>query len=223
MKTSELLKFTRTQTRDDTKPYRFPDEDYLDWLSEAQEKAARNARLLRDFTTPEICRLSLIATRQWLALDPRIIFVRQVFLASRTRRLDKISYRDLEKCQPGWIDRTGSPPTHWCTDFETGKLWFNRKVTTADTVKLFVVRMPLEALTLSKPNACPEIAPAYHRSLHHWASHRFYSVADQDSFDPDMAEMHLGKFHAEFGEDSTALEEEWAREQYGVADMDGEL
>lgn len=219
MKTIDLLKFTRRALNDETKPYLWSDDDLIGWLAEAEGKAARNARLIRDFTTPTICRLSLTTSRQYYDLDPRIIFVRRVTLASRSKPLDKISFHDLDNEQPGWVDRVGTPD-RWCTDFETDRLWLNKKPSAADTATLLVVRMPLCELALDKPDAEPEIKPAYHKDLHHWACYRAHSKPDSQGRDEKKASFHYAAFTGQFGEESSALDEEWERQHYG--DEDGE-
>lgn len=222
MNTRDLITFTRTSVlRDVKKPPLWSDAELLEFANEAQEKAARNGRLLRDATTPEVCRISLNTSRQYYDLDPRVIFVRRVSLDSRTQPLRKISFKDLDQQQPGWQTRTGSPD-RYCLDFESGRVWFNRKPTVADVARLFVVRMPLEALTFDT-KSCPEIAIAYHRPLHHWIAYRAYSKDDADTKDDAKAARHLASFEQEFGEDSRAINEEWERQHYGDNDGEGEL
>lgn len=221
MNTIELIGYCRQKLHDKVVDYLWPDDVLLGFLNEAQEKAARNARLLRDATTPEVCRIDVKADKQAYDLDSRIIFVRRVQLASRSQPLGKISYRDLDQFQPGWIGRSGTAD-RWCTDFESGKLWLNRKPTAADTISLLVVRLPLEALTLSAKSE-PEIPPGYHRSLHHWVGFRAFSDQDSEACDPKAADKHRSEFMSEFGEDSRAIDEEWERQHYGDNDMESPL
>jgi uncharacterized protein DUF6682 len=222
MKVSDLLAFTRGQLKDKVKPYQWSDATLVGYLSEGQEKAARNARLIRDFTTPEICSINVTTSRQDYDLDKRILFVRRVLLGDRTTPLDKKSYRYLDQCEPGWIGRTGTP-NYWCGDFETRKLWFNRKPTAAATAKLLVVRLPLDELSLTRLTAELELDAAYQRPLHHWACYRALSEEDSEFQDLEKAEIHREAFNAEFGDDSTAIEEEWARQKYGEDPDEGEL
>lgn len=222
MKTKELLAFTRTVLHDAVKPYEFTDETLVEYLSEGQEKAARNARLIRDYSTAEICRIPISTTKQAYEIDARAIFVRRVALDSRGVPLGKASFKDLDRKQPGWIGRTGTP-NWWCTDFETGKLWLDRKPTVADTARIMVVRLPLCSLSTSKLNDALELPVPYHRPVHHWACYRAYSNQDADTYDEKAAARHMAAFTAEFGDDSSALDEEWARQHYGESDMEGEL
>jgi hypothetical protein len=171
---------------------------------------------------PQICRVNLVTSRQYYDLDRRIIFVRRVTLASRSTPLGKISYRDLDIQQPGWIDRVGLPD-RWCTDFESGRLWFNRKPSAADVCRLLVVRLPLDPLSMDKLDAELEIPPAYQRALHHWAAYRAHSVTDKETYDPKRAAGHLLAFENEFGESSRAIDEEWERQHYGDEDMEAPL
>lgn len=221
MKTKDLLAITRLALNDIKKPYLWSDEEIVGWLAEGEGKAARNAHLLRDFTTPEICRHAVLTSRQYLELDPRVISVRRLTLATRASPLHPISFRDLDTEQPGWIDRVGTPD-RWCRDFESGRIWFNRKPSAADTARILVVRMPLNDLCIERPDAEPEIPSKYHRSLHHWPCYRAHSKPDSDGQDEKKAGIHYQAFVAEFGEDSTAIEEQWAAENYGDS-MDGQF
>lgn len=221
MKTSELLKLTRQAIRDTVKPYLWTDEELVGFLTEGEQMGARNARLLRDFSTPETCRLSIVTTKQAYNLDRRVIFVRRLVVASRSTPLRKISYRDLDIEQPGWIDRTGTPD-RWCGDFESGRIWLNKKPTAADTAKLLVVRLPLKDLSTSEDREL-EIPVAYHRAVHHWAAYRAHSKPDTETEDPKRAQYHYDAFTNQFGEESKAIDEEWERQHYGDEDMEGEL
>lgn len=220
--TADLLALCRQVLRDKRKPYLWSDDELVGWGTEAQERAARNARLIRDFSTPEICQIKLTTARQDYDLDPRIIFVRRLTLDSRARPLAKVSYHDLDQRQSGWLTRTGTPDL-WCTDFESGKVWFNRKPTAADTARLFVVRIPLCDLATTNLKAELEVAAAYRRPLHHYVCGMAYSKDDTDTKDDAKAAFHLGKFAEEFGEQSNAIDEEWERQHYGDADMEAQL
>jgi hypothetical protein len=221
VKTQDLLDLTRLTLRDIKKPYLWSDDELVGHLAEAEEKACRSSLLLRDFTTAEVCKLSLNTVKQGYDLDPRVIFVRRLTVATRTLPLAKASYRDFDGCEPGWIGRTGTPDK-WCLDFESQKVWFNRKPTAADIATMLVVRTPLVSLSVTKLAASPEIAAPYHRPLHHWACYRAFSKSDSDAEDSDKAAFHYNAFIAEFGDEASALDEEFVRGRQGYQDMEGE-
>lgn len=225
MKVSALLTLTRQTLRDTELPVLWSDAELVGFLAEAEEKAARNARLLRDSTTSAICTLTVVTTSQSQALDPRVIVVRRVLYGTRVVPLQKVSYHDLDRREAGWQGRVGVPDK-WCMDFESGKLWWNRKPSANATANLFVVReplVPIDTPALDLTTTSPEIPARYHRPLHHWACHRALSSDDPELADPDKAEIHRQKFLAEFGDDVNAVEEEWARQHYGEHDMEADL
>lgn len=221
MKTRELLDFTRIALRDRKKPYLWSDDELIGHLAEGEEKACRGSLLIRDASTPEVCKLSLNTTKQGYELDPRVIFVRRFAVATRSKPLAKVSYRDLDISEPGWIGRVGTPDK-WCMDYESGKVWLNRKPSAADVVNMLTIRVPLVPMSVSRLEQTPEIIVPYHRPLHHWACFRAYSKPDSDTQDDDKAMFHYNAFIAEFGDEASALDEEFVRGRDGTDDMEGE-
>ena len=109
MTLEELICACRTDRLDDTvETYHWSKAELTRFLNDAQDEACRRARLLTDSSTPEICRIAVIAGTALYTLDPRIIFVRRAKLALRSKPLGFASYLDLDER----ISRLGSADGH---------------------------------------------------------------------------------------------------------------
>lgn len=232
MKARDLIALWRAEIDDSTPPFLWSDEEVLEYATDAQNEACRRARLLVDSSTAEITQLQVLAGDPWVALDPRVIFVRRAkLLTGRTNRLTRMSYRDLDPI-PGWEAHIAIP-SGFITDLETGKLRLYpyytpddplpvppATATQVDTLLLTVVRLPLTDIT--HPDDEFEIHDRYVRNLRHWLSYRAYSKRDADTWNPKDAADALTLFEREFGQQSSAVEEEWIeRTRDNAEDLDG--
>ena len=213
MKVSEIMTIYRTETRDKNKPYFVDDDLALVYLNEAQSQAARRGRLLVDSTSPEICRVQVVAGEPVVDIDPRIISIRRARLASSSRPLVKAKVRDMDERFPGWDSSTNqSSPMIVVTDYGTNQLYLHAIPKIDDELLLTVTREPLKEL--KGENDVPEIAPRSHRGLISWMKYRAYSTDDADRYDPKQAGVALGHFEAEFGPQISATDEQYEFENY---------
>lgn len=218
MNAERLIEIVRGQIDDVSAPQFFSDETLLDFLSEAEEQACRRAKLLVDSTNTQICEIAMAVNEALYPLDRRVIFVRNVRLASNGRVLRQERTQDLDACIRNWESRTGSPMAY-LTDYETGKIRFDRLPTAVDTAYLRVTRLPLKEITDLQQE--PEIHQRWHRSLLHWVRYRCYMTEDEQVFDPNKASLALGLFEGEFGTESSAQNEQWDHENLPLDHLDG--
>jgi hypothetical protein len=191
-------------------PYLVADKTLDRFINEAVREACRRARLLLDATTPEICTLTVTAGEPMIEVDPRIIFIRRARLTSTGQRLGRASRKALDECMGGaWEDETGDV-VGYVPDWQTGSIRLFRTPTADDTITLNVVRLPLAALEKDKDEI--ELREEHADSLLEWGAYRFYSLPDTEINNPNAAANALAAFEAEFGKRSTALDEEWLRE-----------
>src|SRR5262245_719792 len=229
MTLGELIALYRQQADDQTSHPLWRDDELLRWANDAEVEACRRARLIVDSrsvtqgtgtaTTDGICRITLGSGVEFYDLDPRIIYLRRVKLASRTIPLESFDYRDLDCTSPGWESHTGNV-TGYVRGLDSGKFRPYKIPNGTDTVNLLVVREPLEPM--EDPNDKPEINPRYHRNLVDWMLFKGYSRMEAQTYDPELAAKHLALFEAEFGtrNKAAALEEEWARNNLPFNEMD---
>lgn len=119
----------------------------LRFLREAQLEAGRRARLFQDQSTDEVCLLNIVAGQATYDVDPRIIFIRRVKLASQDQPVQKADINALDTFFPGWEGHPASWPTYW-TPTGNHQITFYPTPDANDTCRLLVVRDPLGAPAL---------------------------------------------------------------------------
>lgn len=213
MKLGELIAIVRNEIDDATAPYLWSDPEMIDYAIDAENEACRRSRLLIDSTTTAICQIAVVAGTSVYALDPRVLFVRRVKLAAQDQILGRVAVRDMDYNLSGWESDTGTP-SHFITDYQTGKIRLYPIPVVNGTLNLTVVRMPL--VDCDEITDTPEIHVRMHRSLRFWMMYRAYSKQDSETKDDRKAAESLAFFEEEFGRKSSVIDEEWiAREQMG--------
>jgi hypothetical protein len=210
MTLGEIIVLFRRQSDDQTSHPLWNELELALWANEAEVEACRRARLLVDSRTAELCQLTLVPGVDSYLLDPRIIYLRRVKLATRTLPLDALDYRDMDWCVPGWEAHEGNV-TGYIRGLDTGRIRIYKIPRVADTVNLLVVREPLQSM--EDPDDVPEINARYHQNLVEWMLYRGFSKKEAQTYDEALALKHLATFEAEFGTrmKATAFEEEWMR------------
>lgn len=218
MTLEEMIASARARVGDTGTPPNCSDATFTEFANEAEEQAARRARLLLDSSTAEICNIAVDAGDEFADLDPRIIFVRRIRVVDQSLPLRKIPLADLDQMGTEWQDETGEV-MGWVPDMETGKIRLYRKPEEDIGLRLTVVRLPLESMAADADT--PEIKLQFHRELVHWMRYRFYSIEDPEIKDERKAQAALEAFEAQFGPPSTALDEAWIHEKHGFDEYEG--
>ncbi len=150
MNTLALISQANLEADNSASPALWSAAEMVGYAGEAEMEAVRRARLLKDASTAAICHYTVAQGDQFITLDPRVMFIRSCKIASKTLPLGRIHAADMDRIVPDWdvTDQMGDV-TRFITDKETGKLWFDGPFQAADTVKLVVVREPLQALALA--------------------------------------------------------------------------
>lgn len=216
MNAGDVIDIWRRHVDDVAEPVRWSDEEALEFLNDAQNEAARRTRYFVDSTTAAIAQLAVTqASGGLVALDPRVLFVRNVRFAGK-RPLARRTMQDMQTMDPFWQDAGTGLPCVFIPDYQTGKLLF-WPPPDADYIGLAtVVRDPLAEVT--KEDDALELPDRYLRNLRHWMAYRAYMKPDEETYDPARAAQSLALFEQEFGPRSSAIDEAWiAREQ-----MDGD-
>jgi hypothetical protein len=218
MKLGGLLDIVRIEIGDTKTPYLLSDAELIDAAADAENEACRRSRLIIDSSTPKTCQIEIYSGEPLYALDHRVLFVRRAKLGTQSRPLNRVSFRDLDANIPGWESHIGQP-THYATDFETGKIRLYPTPIVAETLSLTVVRLPLNPL--ADETQTPEIKTHYHNSLRFWIMYRAYLKQDADTFDKEKAANSLALFEQEFGPKSRAIDEEWIEREQAADPYDG--
>lgn len=187
-------------TVDDLKiPGLWSPAEFLRYLNEAVNDACERARLLEDFETPEITRITIRAGKASYPLDPRIIDVRSAKLDLQNAPLVARVPDDLDRDYPQWRTQVGRP---WAYVDNTNTITLVDIPVADDVLRLRVVRRPLQELT--KDGDCPEIPPHLHEQLLQGVMARAYMKRDADTFNPQKAAEHEVLFTRCFGAKRTA-------------------
>ena len=158
--------------------------------NEAIHEACRRARLLVDRSTTAVCTYGVTAGQPLITLDSRIIKVRVAMLTSQATPLRRLYVADMDEQSSGWENHTGSTDSY-IADYETGKVFLYRKPAQNDTLKLVVVRLPLNDLTSA--SSVPEIPLQYHPALVPYVVSAMRSKDDTELYDPRKAALEIAR------------------------------
>lgn len=205
----ELRPALRMAVDDTVKPYRVADATLDRFLNDAENEACRRARLILDTSTREICTLKVKAGEPLVKLDRRVIFIRRARIEGGCV-LGRVSRKALDQRIGGsWEDEEGEV-VGYVPDWQTDYLRLFRIPTENATINLQVVRLP--RVPMSKDDDALEVREEVAESLLEWAKYRFFSLPDTEINNPKAADAAASAFAGEFGIRSTALDEEWLRE-----------
>ena len=200
MTLDELIKDFRVAAQDKIDPYLFAQPDVTRWLIEAEQEACIRGRLLHESANESVCSVDVVPGEAVYPLHPALYELDHLGLletgATERCRVKLVSREWLDDNQSGWRDETGRP--RFAIQSDT-TLRLVPVPSASATLKLEGYRLPLRGLTEDKASK-PEIHPAHHRHLVHWALHRAFSVPDAESIDRERAAQSLADFVAYFGE-----------------------
>lgn len=217
MTLNDLIAAFRVDADDNAAPYLWSDDDLTRYANDAVMEAARRARLLADSRTAEVCQAAIVAGDPYVALDPRVIFVRRAIVSGQSMPLNKTQERILDECIPSWESAASSIPSHYI--HQRGEIRLYPPSSVDGTLQMTVIREPL--IAMADLGDEPEIPARHHESLIQWMLYRAFSKQDSDAGANDRAALALAAFEADFGRRSSAIEEEWQRQHYGIDGYEG--
>jgi hypothetical protein len=213
----DLVKHLRMSILDDTGGYsvdwetlfegdnqalqlRWSNEELARFINEAQVQAVRRSLFLKETFSVNLA----IPFSNPISLDPRVIKVESVHLASTGLNIPRRDYRDMTGISK-WETRQGSVDS-FCDNYLPGKIFFYRAPEVADSVTILASVLPLTALTWDTPSASPVLRPEHHLALCSYAAHLCYTKDEPNSADPAKAMFWLQKFTEEFSDTSAYAE-----------------
>jgi hypothetical protein len=154
MTPAQLLNSFRLIADDTVPKYLWQDDEVFVYAAEGELEAARRARLIRDRATADVCVYSVTAGDQKITLDPRVIFVRNLHIASQMLPLIRTRTAMMDLAFPQWDSTLNlGEVLRFIPDKQTGEIWFDAPFPTDDTVTLTAIREPLQAITNGNPVA----------------------------------------------------------------------
>lgn len=187
---------------DDTvEPYEISDDALNSRIDEAIREACVRANLIIDSTSPEACKISVVAGTNEYTLSPLVLDITRASLPSAARPLIKLGYKALDDNDGEWQTRSGVP-SRYALNMETNKIQLFPVPETPEIMTLTVSRLPLA--DLADDDAIPAIRPTYHFDLVYWVLHLTYLTRDSQIFDQRAADSYEIKFERRFGERANA-------------------
>lgn len=190
--------------------YLWSDQTLVTYINEAQRRFAVKGLILRDGTTAEATKVTLVEGQTTYPLHPAVISVMSAKLEDRDAGLNRVGHSLFSAYRPptdNWIDPAGLavlPPgttLAWSTDeamndadgdsFSQITLRVYPKPSAAqvgEVIRLRVVRKPLYPLVLTQLSASPEIPEDHHIEMLDWAAYLALRIVDNDAGSPKRAE-----------------------------------
>lgn len=200
----------RTDRTAGSSDYLWEDETLILYIDEAQRKFALDGLILRDGTTDEVTKITLVEGQAVYPLHDSVIAVISAKLATATADLVRVGHSVLSNYSPPadtWTDPAtyqGLPPgptiaystDEYLQDFDSDSLsqisLRVHPVPTADqdgqVVRLRVVRKPINRLSANTLSLSPEIPEDYHVDMLDWAAYLALRIVDDDAGNVKRAE-----------------------------------
>jgi hypothetical protein len=185
------------------------DETLIRYINEAQKRFARLGLVLRDSTTAEVTTVTLATNQTTYLLHPSVIGVVSAKFSTDAGDLARAGHAafgayqrpDAQFYDPSYyVNMPPGKPLAYSTDEEIAGDDYDARSTismrvypapSADyndaTLRLRVVRLPLEELTPSRLSARPEIPEVHHIEMLDWAAYLALRIVDVDAGDPGRA------------------------------------
>lgn len=187
----------------------WPDATLVRYINEAQRRFAKRAFVIRDNTTPEVVNVTLDEGVSEYTLHPSILSVLSAKINGSANDLVRVGHVILgdysnpnaEIYNPAMLDHlSAGAPQAITTDETLGEdddgahaavtlRVYPEPDARADgtVIKLRVVRMPIDELTVNNLSAVPEIPVDHHIEMLDWAAYLALRIVDQDAGNPKRA------------------------------------
>jgi len=193
----------RTDRTAGTSDYLWTDADLVTYINEAQRRFATQGLVLRDGTTDEVTKVTLVAGQSVYPLHESVIAIVSAKLATDQADLVRVGHSVLaaySSPSDNWTDPAtyqGLPPgptlaystDEYLQDYDTDSLSQMslrvHPVPTADQagdiIRLRVVRKPIDKFLVTSLHMVPEISEDYHIDMLDWAAYLALRIVDDDA------------------------------------------
>jgi hypothetical protein len=220
MKLDELLTELRQNVLGDrsdrisgTPDYLWSDETLTRYINDAQRRFARRSLILRDSNYQEV---TLVADQAEYTLDPLVIAVisakhgeddggqdlwrvgHSIFQIERGTDFAYWDPNSVAQANPGKPGSFSTDETLIADDDVTVRQVVMRvypKPSTAYDQKILYLRVVRLPVKLSSSSQSCELPEDYQQEMLSWAAHLAFLVPDRDTFNTDLATLHLNKFN----------------------------
>lgn len=243
MTLGELLQLLRGSILNDrsdrtsgSSDYLWTDETLVTYINEAQRKFAAQGLVLRDATTDEVTKITLVAGQATYTLHDSVLAVISAKREDQDADLARVGHGVLAAYRApsdSWVDPAtfqalpAGPTLAYSTDeglqsVDTDSLsQISLRVhptpsaaQAGKVLRLRVVRKPLDKLSVGSPSATPEIPEDYHIEMLDWAAYLALRIVDDDAGSPRRA----ADFKATFEENVRKARTEVMRKLFAPMD-----
>jgi len=130
------------------------------------------------------------------ALSPKILEIMEVKWTVSQWRLTKVSAQKWQ--QNSWWEQVIGMPTEYATDLDTNRIALNYRLTSSDTLRLNVKRMPLAKL--SSDTDTPEFKEQYQELMINGILMWMYGKQDAEAFDMEKRDRYEARFMKDIDE-----------------------
>jgi len=196
MTNQSILDEARRKLDDEKQPYLWSDGELIQYLNNAANRLCKDALLIGDSTTAQICSIPVLPNQAAYFKDSRIIHVREARITARASPLAKKTMDWLTEHWPAWRNAEPGVPIIFCEDIDEGKITLIPPAKENDTLSLAVYRFPLAQAENTKTSreASPEFHWQFHRYLHEGILAQAYGKQDAECFDRTLMERYQGAF-----------------------------
>jgi hypothetical protein len=187
------------------------DATLVRYINEAQRRFARVGMVLRDASTPEVTKVTLVDGQAEYTLHDSVLAVMSVRYETEELDLTRLDHSTIAEGRQraygtAMYDANqvrllppGKPlgfttDEQVAEDEETRRSAVHLRVYPAPTaeydgsvLRLRVMRLPLEDLSAARPNAEPEIPSMHHVEMLDWAAYLALRIVDHDAGNPARA------------------------------------
>ncbi len=200
MKTGQIINRVRSLIDDNVEPYRWTDEDLVEYLNDSIEEICIELPLLTDstnVTSPNaICSIPIVASTSKYSLDARVVKVLDAYfdatdLSSTNYKMIIGSSYVLDEYESNWkAYSSASPPRYIIDDIDYGCIKLVPTPSKAGTLSMRVWRLPLTRLNITSFDNEPEINQRFHRHLIDGVISKAYLKMDSETYHPKKAMEH---------------------------------
>ena len=174
----------------------FSDATIVRHLNEGQRRLCRDAWILEDTQTAEVCEVPLTEDQTDYDIHKSVLGIKYIRLSDSDVDLLRVGYDDnrlhaaIASFDPDFWDvnvqtsETSGRPSRWSADIGTRVIRVRQKpdaTAAALKLRLAVVRMPLVDLDPAKLSASPEVPEEYHMDLAEYAAGKCLASANVDA------------------------------------------
>ena len=211
MTSDELYELFRGEIDDDVTPYLWSDFEVWNYMNDAYKHFVRLTGGVADISS-SITEIDIVVGEATAEVSKKILKYREARLGSTGRKLTLINYTDTERptldygntatdsdMQPGEVHSM-------IIGEQKGLVRWVQVPTVADTVKLSVMRLPLNKIT-GDGQEFEDVDEEHHETLTLWMKARAHMKQDAETFDKGRAQ----DFRAQFEVYCRGVVADWER------------